>query len=121
MNIPDNAPLTGRGREEAVRRVIERGQSARAVAEAMHTTDTTVRKWVARARAGERLTDRSSRPHSNARATPPFVDLRVKVLRQRDRLTLKEIAAAVGISRATVGRIVARCGWSRLHALDGPP
>ena len=121
MNIHDNAPLTVRGREEAVRRVMHLGQSARAVARAMHTTDTTVRKWVARARAGEALTDRSSRPHANPRATPPPVDLRVKVLRQRDRLTLKEIAAVVGISRATVGRIVARCGWSRLHVLEVPP
>ena len=121
MNIHDNAPLTVRGREEAVRRVLARGQSARAVAEVMHTTDATVRKWVARARAGEPLTDRSSRPRSSPRATPPAVQLRVKVLRQRDRLTLKEIAGAVGISRATVGRIVARCGWSRLHVLEVPP
>jgi len=96
------------------------GQSARAVARAMHTSDTTVRKWVVRARAGEPLTDRSSRPHANPRATPPAVTLRVKVLRQRERLTLTEIAAVVGISRATVGRIVARCGWSRLHVLEVP-
>ena len=121
MNIHDNAPLTVRGREEAVRRVTQLGQPARAVARAMHTTDTTVRKWVARARAGEPLTDRSSRPHANPRATPPAVDLRVKVLRQRDRLTLTEIAAVAGVSRATVGRIVARCGWSRLHVLEVPP
>ena len=121
MNIHDNAPLTVRGREEAVRRVSELGQSARAVAKAMQTTDTTIRKWVARARAGEALIDRSSRPHSNPRATPAAVELRVKVLRQRDHLTLKEIAAVVGISRATVGRIVARCGWSRLHVLEIPP
>ena len=121
MNIHDNARLTVRGREEAVRRVMERGQAARAVAEAMHTTDTTVRKWVARARAGEPLTDRSSRPQSSPRATPPAVQLRVKVLRQRDRLTLKEIAATLGIGRATVARIVGRCGWSRLHVLELPP
>jgi transposase InsO family protein len=121
MNIHDNAPLTVRGREEAVRRVTQLGQSARAVARAMHTTDTTVRKWVGRARAGEPLTDRSSRPHANPRATAPAVELRVKVLRQRDRLTLPEIALAVGLSRATVGRIVARCGWARLHVLEVPP
>ena len=121
MNVHDNAPLTVRGRAEAVRRVIELGESARAVADAIHTTDATVRKWVARARAGDPLTDRSSRPQSSPHATPPAVQLRVKVLRQRDRLTLKEIAAVVGVSRATVGRIVARCGWSRLHVLEVPP
>ena len=121
MNIHNNARLTVRGREEAVRRVIALGESARAVARALHTTDTTVRTWVARARAGEPLTDRSSRPRSNPRATPPAVELRVKVLRQRERLTLPAIALAVGIRRATVGRIVARCGWSRLHVLEIPP
>jgi transposase InsO family protein len=121
MNIHDNAPLTVRGREEAVRRVIEHGQSARAVATAMHTTDTTVRKWVARARAGEPLTDRSSRPQSSPHATSPAVQLRVKVLRQQARLTLKEIATTLAISRATVARIVTRCGWSRLHVLELPP
>ena len=121
MNIHNNARLTVRGREEAVRRVTEGGQSARGVGKALQTTETTVRKWVARARAGEPLSDRSSRPRSNPRATTPAVALRIKTLRQRDRLTLQEIAATVGISRATVARIVARCGWSRLHVLEVLP
>jgi transposase InsO family protein len=84
-------------------------------------SEKTVRRWVARGRAGAPLVDRSSRPQRSPQATPPAVVLRVKVLRQRDRLTLREIAAAVGISRATVGRILARCGWSRLHVLELPP
>ena len=73
----------------------------------MHTTETTVRKWVARARAGEPLRDRSLCPRANPR--------------QRERRTLQEIATLIGVSRATVGRIVARCGWSRLHVLELPP
>lgn len=36
-------------------------------------------------------------------------------------LTLQEIAAQLGISRATVGRIVARCGGSRLRGVEVPP
>jgi transposase InsO family protein len=84
-------------------------------------SDKTVRRWVARADAGAPLVDGSSRPRTSPHATPAAVALRVKVLRQRDRLTLKEIATALGISRATVGRIVARCGWSRLHVLELPP
>ena len=76
MNIHQNARLTVRGREDVVRRVLEFGQSARAVARALHTTDATVRKWVARARAGEPLTDRSSRPHTTAQVTAPAVQLR---------------------------------------------
>jgi transposase InsO family protein len=100
---------------------VEGGESARQAARAAQTTEKTVRKWVARAMNGEALSDRSSRPHAPAPATPPAVQLRVKVLRQRDRLTLREIATTLGISRATVGRIVARCGWSRLHVLELPP
>ena len=119
MNIHKNARLTPHGRAEVVRQVREAGTSARAAARAAKTTEKTVRKWVARAAAGEPLTDRSSRPHQPP-ATPAAVQLRVKVLRQRDRLTLTEIAATLAISRATVGRIVARCGWSRLHVLELP-
>jgi transposase InsO family protein len=121
MNIHQNARLTPQGRAEVVRQVRDGHASARAVARAVHTTEKTVRKWVARAAAGEPLTDRSSRPHHQPHALPAAVALRVKVLRQRDRLTLKDIAATVGISRATVARIVARCGWSRLHVLELAP
>jgi len=121
MNIHKNARLTPHGREEIVRRVQQNGQAARAVARSVGVSDKTVRRWVARAQAGVALVDRSPRPHTRPHATAPAVALRVKVLRQRERLTLKEIAAAVGISRATVGRIVARCGWARLHVLELPP
>jgi transposase InsO family protein len=120
MNIHKNARLTLRGREEAVRRVTQLGHSARQVARALHTTDTTVRKWVARAGAGERLADRSSRPQHSPQAIPPGVVLRIKVLRQQ-RWTCGEIAAQVAVSRATVARVVRRCGWARLHVLELPP
>ena len=120
MNIHQNARLTPQGRAEVVRQV-GAGASARAVARAAHTTEKTVRKWVARAAAGDPLTDRSSRPHHQPQTTSGPVALRVKVLRQGDRLTLKEIATTVGVSRATVARIVGRCGWARLHVLELPP
>ena len=120
MNIHKNARLTPHGRAEVVRQV-RAGASARAVARAAHVSEKTVRKWVARAAASEPLTDRSSRPHHQPQTLPAAVALRVKVLRHRDRLTLKEIAAAVAISRATVARIVARCGWSHLHVVELPP
>ena len=120
MNIHQNARLTLRGREDAVRRVTQLGHSARQVARALHTTDTTVRKWVARAAAGESLADRSSRPQHSPQATAPAVVLRIQVLRQQRR-TCGEIAAQVAVSRATVARIVRRCGWARLHVLELPP
>jgi transposase InsO family protein len=120
MNIHKNARLTPHGRAEVVREVCDQGRSARAVGRARGVSEKTVRKWVARAAAGEALVDRSSRPHGSPHATPPSVVLRIEVLR-RQRHTCAEIAAAVGVSRATVARIVARCGWSRLRVLELPP
>jgi hypothetical protein len=62
--------------------------------------------------SGEPLTDRSSRPRHSPQATPPATVLRIEVLR-RQRRTCAEIAVLVGVSRATVARVIARCGWSR--------
>ena len=122
MNIHQNARLTPRGREEAVRRVTELGQSARHVARTLHVSEKTIRKWLGRAaEALGPLGDRSSRPRQPGRSTPPAVVLRIKVLRHQQRLTAAAIAATVGVSRATVARIIARSGWARLHVLEIPP
>jgi len=120
MNIHKNARLTPHGRAEVIRQVVELGRPARQVGRAAAVSDTTVRKWVRRARAGEPLTDRSCRPHRSPQRTAPATVLRVEVLRQQRR-TCGEIARLVGVSRATVARIVARCGWARLHVLEVPP
>ena len=120
MNIHENARLTRHGRAGIVRDVVELGRSARAVSRTARVCEKTVRKWVQRAPRGEPLTDRSSRPHRSPQATPPAVVLRIEVLR-RQRRTCGEIASVVGVSRATVARIVRRCGWSRLHVLELPP
>jgi transposase InsO family protein len=119
MNIHKNARLTPHGRAEVIRQV-GLGRSARRVAREAAVSDTTVLKWVRRARAGEPLTDRSCRPHRSPHTTPPAVVLRIEVLR-RQRRTCAEIAGVVGVSRATVARIVHRCGWSRLHVLELSP
>jgi transposase InsO family protein len=78
-----------------------------------------VRKWVKRHRdegvAG--LADRSSRPHRLYRPTPqPVVD-RIEALR-RQRLTGQAIAAEVGVSPATVSRILKRLGLNKLKMLE---
>ena len=121
MNVHQNARLTPRGREEAVRRV-KLGESARHVARALHVSEKTIRKWIRRAaEATGPLVDRSSRPRQLPRSTPPAVVLRIEVLRHQQRLTTAAIATTVGLSRATVARIVARSGWARLHVLEIPP
>ena len=120
MNIHKNARLTPHGRAEVIRQVLALGRSARRVGRDAAVSATTVLKWVRRARAGEPLTDRSCRPHRSPHTTAPATRLRIEVLR-RQRRTCAEIAGLVGISRATVARIVRRCGWSRLHVLEVPP
>jgi transposase InsO family protein len=120
MNIHKNARLTPHGRAEVVRQVVVLGRPARRVARDAAVSGTTVLKWVRRARVGEPLTDRSCRPHHSPQTTPAATVLRIKVLR-RHRRTCAEIASGVGVSRATVARIVRRCGWARLHVLEVPP
>jgi transposase InsO family protein len=90
------------------------------VARDFHVCERTIRKWTSRASSPEGFADRSSRPQHSPRATPPALVLRIEVLR-RQRRTCGEIATTLGVSRATVARIVGRCGWARLHVFDVPP
>jgi transposase InsO family protein len=119
MNIHKNARLTPHSRAEAARRVIEEGQSARSVATDFAVSERTVRTWVKRVKeegpAG--LQDRSSRPHRLHRPTPEAVVQRIGELR-RERLTGKAIAAEVGVSAATVSRVLKRLGLNKLKMLE---
>ena len=63
------------------------------------------------------MRDRSSRPHSLPSQTPAAACAAVEALR-RQRYTGKQIAAEVGISPATVSRILRRLGLNRLAALE---
>jgi transposase InsO family protein len=121
MNIHKNARLTPSGRERIVRQVAS-GQTPEAVAEAVGVCPRTVRKWVERyQREGLLgLHDRSSRPHRLYRPTPAVVVEQVEALR-RQRWTGKQIAAELGISPATVSRILQRLGLNRISALEPAP
>lgn len=74
--------------------------------------------WVKRFRAEAvgGLPDRSSRPLSLLSQTPSATCAEVEVLR-RQRHTRKQIATEVGISPATVSRILRRLGLNRLRDL----
>ena len=119
MNVHKNARLTARGREAMVRRVIEGGQTPRAISEAVGVCPRTVRKWLKRYRAegSAGLQDRSSRPRRLYRPTPQPVVARVEALR-RQRLTGQAIAVEVGVSPATVSRILKRLDLNKLSALQ---
>src|ERR1700737_1192785 len=118
MNSHKNAPLTPKGREAMVR-CVEAGLSKAAAARQFNTTPKTVAKWVERFRAGgvDGLRDRSSRPLSLPSQTAPATCAVVEALR-RQRHTGKQIAAEVGVSPATVSRILRRLGLNRISALE---
>ena len=122
MNIHQNAKLTPQSRAEIVRRVLDEGQSPAAVAAAVGVCARTVRKWVARyqTEGADGLRDRSSRPHRIRWALPPAVTIQVVALR-RLRWTGAQIAATLGVSPATVSRVLRRQGIARLSALDPAP
>jgi transposase len=119
MDTHKNAPLTPKGREAMVRSVIEGGLGKVAAARQFNITPKTVAKWVERFRAGgvDGLRDRSSRPLSLPSQTAPATCAAVEALR-RQRYTAKQIAVEVGVSAATVSRILRRRGLNRLSALE---
>src|SRR4249919_3067670 len=80
------------------------------------------RKWVVRfVEQGESgLRDRSSRPHRWPRAIAKGTPQRIVSLR-RQRWTMAQIGAELKVSRATVSRVLARAGLSRLSGLDPAP
>ncbi len=121
MNIHQNAKLTPQSRAAVVRRILDQGQTPKAVASAFGVCARTVRKWVARYRAegADGLLDRSSRPHRSPRSIPATLISRITALR-RLRWTGAQIAATVGVAPATVSRVLRRQGLARLSALDPP-
>jgi transposase InsO family protein len=102
-----------------VRSVVEGRLSKAITAHQFNTTAKTVAKWVKRFRAEgvDGLRDRSSRLHSLPSQTPTATCAAVEALR-RQRYTGKQIAGELGISPATVSRILRRLGLNRLAALE---
>jgi transposase InsO family protein len=118
MDVHKNARLTPRGRLAMVNRVLQ-GETPKAVATAFGVSERTVRRWVGRYRElGEAgLLDRSSRPHRSPNRTASGTAQRVVQLRRR-RHTMAAIAEQLALSRATVSRVLARVGLSRLASLE---
>jgi len=102
-----------------VRIVVDGGSSCAAAARKFNTTPKTVAVWVKRFRAegADALRDRSSRPHSSNSQTPQATCDAVEASR-RKRYTGKQIACELGISAATVSRMLRRRGLNRLSALE---
>jgi len=118
MDIHENARLTPRGREHIVQ-LVRSGQTPKAASHAVGVCPRTIRKWIDRyLREGlQGLRDRSSRPHRLRSPTPQAVIDRIAALR-RQRMTGRQIAKEVGVSAATVSRVLKRLGLNKLKALD---
>ena len=118
MNIHQNARLTPIGREQMVRAILG-GQTPQAAARAAGVCPRTAHKWLARFKSEGKagLADRSSRPRNLRRPTSPAIVHQIIALRGQ-RLSGQHIAKTVGVSPATVSRILKAAGLSRLKDLD---
>src|SRR5262245_33783937 len=100
MNVHGSARTFAFSRELLVRRIDE-GWTVQDAAEAVGVSERTAYKWLRRARAGEAVQDRSSRPKTSPSATPAeLVDLIERLRKQR--MTSPQIAKQLRMSRATV-------------------
>jgi transposase InsO family protein len=122
MNIHKNARTTPHSRLLMVRRVLDEQQPARRVAAELGISERTVRKWLARWRAGGEpaLNDRSSAPARSPSRLPREITDAIERLR-RQRLTGPQIARRLGQPIATVGLVLRRLGLGRLAALEPRP
>ena len=102
-----------------VRAVVDDGLSKAVVARLYRTTPKTVAKWVERFRKEGvyGLRDRSSKPLSLPSQTALATCTVIEALR-RQRHTGKQIAAEVGVSPATVSRVLRRLGLNRIRDLE---
>ena len=122
MNNPHHgARLTVYSREQIVAR-IQSGQTAAEVAEAFAVSVRTVRKWLARFRAGGQaaLSNRASAPARVAGRLAGAALAVILHLRRSLRMTGAEIAAKLGLARSTVSRWLKRMGLGRLSRIDPP-
>jgi transposase InsO family protein len=119
MNVHKNARLTFARRLEMASAIANRSLTPAAAAIAFGVSVPTVRKWVRRFLAeGEAgMGDRSSRPVVSPRAIVADRQAAIVELRRR-RLTQARIARSIGVSAATVSRVLARAGLSRLADLE---
>jgi transposase InsO family protein len=119
MNIHKNARLTFARRMELVQDIVVKGLTPCTAAAVQGVTEPTARKWLGRylvdGEAG--LRDRSSRPKRSPSSISPAKALTIVELRRR-RLTQARIALEVGVSKSTVGRVLAKASLSRLRDLE---
>lgn len=118
MNTHKNARLTYVRRIEMVHDITQLGLSVPQAALLHGVSAPTARKWLGRYLVDGQggLRDASSRPAVSPRSIEPSKALAIVELR-RKRMTQARIAVALGVSKSTVGRVLARAGLSLLSNL----
>ena len=118
MNTHKNARLTFARRMQLVRSILDQDLEPAIAAAQQGVSVPTAKKWLGRFLAeGEAgLMDRSSRPRRSPRSISPSQALLIVELRRR-LLIQARIAKSVGVSVATVSRVLKRAGISKLSDL----
>lgn len=113
-----NAPLTPAGRLRLARCIVDDGWTIRRAAERFQVAPATAKRWADRYRAGQPLTDRSSRPHLCPNRVSTRLEHRIVGLRFTHRWGPHRIGYHLGIPRSTVGRVFARYRMPALADID---
>jgi transposase InsO family protein len=119
MDYHHHARLTVHGREQLARDVVEGRLSLREAAASHGLSRQSAVKWIRRYREGgvEALQDRSSRPlRQPSRISTERIE-RIASLR-RERWTGVRIAQTIGLSRATVSRVLTRLKLNKTKMLE---
>jgi transposase InsO family protein len=116
------AKLTALGRRLLVDRILVDGMAVAHAADMAGVSRQTAWKWLRRFEAeGEAgLEDRSSRPSRLARSLPQERVDAILAARHAHRYGPHRLAPIVGVSRSTIGDVLARHGLSRLRDQDRP-
>ncbi len=119
MKLHRSARTCPNSRRLIASRVIDDGWTLAAAAEAAGVSVVTVRKWVARAKAGDtELLDRSSRPRRIQRIPDASVEAIEKL--RRLRMTAAQIAEVLSLPVSTVSRWLKRIGLGKRSRLEPP-
>lgn len=110
------------GRQLLVHRIADLHWPVASAADAAGVSRATAYKWLHRYRdEGEAgLLDRSCRPHHSPRHLSPEVERRIIRARVRRRYGPHRLAPLLGHPRSTIGKVLARHGYSRLADTDKP-
>jgi len=119
MDSHHHAGLVVYSREQLAKSVLEGRLSLKEAAAEFRLSRQSATKWVGRYRdhgvAG--LNDRSSRPHRSPRGTPKERIMEIEQLR-RQRWTGVRIAHRLGLSQATVSRVLRRLKLNRIRHIE---